>query len=191
MPSTRPGAHIGAGKTPSIALLEMFWLFAQVSGEVQIGWQEGETEGRVEWREIAFGINVLDDKADATAILCLNTSRAPGQSVSTTDQRDRITTLEKMINLFKDWTAQHRHSFPNTMLGQAKILVLFQLSPQCALILFPSVAHVNNDEVHMDAFLLREWRGVGVCKHTCAAAQRGADDVLELNTGRGYSAQTT
>ncbi|EED82222.1 predicted protein [Postia placenta Mad-698-R] len=34
MPSTRPGAHIGADKAPSMVLLEMFWLVAEVSGEV-------------------------------------------------------------------------------------------------------------------------------------------------------------
>ncbi|EED85782.1 predicted protein [Postia placenta Mad-698-R] len=65
MPSTRPGAHIGADKAPSMVLLEMFWLVAEVFGEVQI---------------VSVVMMNVVDKTTTTAILGLNTSRAPRQS---------------------------------------------------------------------------------------------------------------
>ncbi|EED85751.1 predicted protein [Postia placenta Mad-698-R] len=99
MRSTRLVAHHGAGMTQSMTLLEMIWLFTEVLREVQIGWREGKTEeGLVEggpriistprkltpfWHpntgQVAFVINVLDDKTDAIATFSLNTSKSPGQ----------------------------------------------------------------------------------------------------------------
>ncbi|KAF9816487.1 hypothetical protein IEO21_04092 [Rhodonia placenta] len=143
MPSTRPGAHIGAGKTPSMALPEMFWLVAEVSVEVQINWWEGKTERGVGWRERAALVTNVVDKATATALLDLNMSRAPGQSLTNRARLCVVLDIESMVLFTR--TGQLGTDIPSRTPHLAKILVLFELSSQYSLILFLAVVHVNND----------------------------------------------
>ncbi|EED85752.1 predicted protein [Postia placenta Mad-698-R] len=152
-----PSTHIGPWETLSKALLEMLRLVAKVFGEVQI---------------VAVAMmNVIDT---ATAVFVLNTSRAQGQS-GERNMKQILPDGHCSCVVSYTWTGQLDADIPSFTPHLDKILVLFELSPQYSLILFPAVAHVDIYESNMDAFPSWKWHGVGVGEHKfrCGTGRSG------------------